>query len=245
MFFTQLAELLDDRQELRITVKKVDGDLVTITNTDFKNKGEAVHITGTPAELDEAFVAEIKKPLEAPKATFQSNADEVAEEIKKEAKEDADSKKKPAKPAGKANAKKKSAPVKAASGSKKKPIKKAEQLEIKPDVSEEFDKLMAEAKLNIDADQHAEAIQYLEAALELNPDNKECKTVLKQAKDNLEFNTHMDEGKACMDKKDFQGAVDNYTKAIDIFPKDDIANSQLGIARKKLEAYNLLNDELV
>lgn len=245
MFFTQLAELLDDRQELRITVKKVEGDLVTITNTDFKNKGEAIHITGTPAELDEAYMNEIKKPIEISKATFQSNADEVAGKIQEEKKDESKnhdngskkltSKKKPVK----------SAVKKSETKNKKRPAKKAEQLELKPDVTEEFDKMMAMAKEAMDDKKYTTAKEYLETALTLNPDDETCKSELELVNNQIDFDAHVVSGKQFMEKKEFQNAVDSFTKAFNIFNDNEEINSLLGTARKKLDAYNLLNDELV
>ena len=106
-FFKQLAETLKDRQELRLTAKKIEGELVLIIAPDFQKEGTNIHMTGSPEELDENFFVELKKPLET-KVEFQSNAGEVAAEEEEENKPT-----KETQPSGKKAAAKK-APTKAA-----------------------------------------------------------------------------------------------------------------------------------
>jgi len=82
-FFKELAETLVDRQELRMSIKKIGEDIVVVVTPDFKSGTKNIELSGTPDEMDENFLTEIKKPLEADKQ-FSSNAAEVTTEIEEE-----------------------------------------------------------------------------------------------------------------------------------------------------------------
>ena len=58
-----------------------------------------------------------------------------------------------------------------------------------------------------------------------------------------EFNALMEQGDNAMGSNDFQNAVDNYQKALDLIPNDGIAKDKLADASKKLEDYLTENAE--
>lgn len=273
--FKQIADLMADRQEIRITIQKVGEDLVTITNLDFKKKGDPIHISGTPDELDEHYIIEISKPLQH-KTAFSSNADKVAEKAEK------DGKAKPAATSSSSNkskkkaAPKKKAPVKKAAPVKKSPVKAApKKPEIKKGLSALLDKSKKDIAANkpaanqLDIEKEAQKIeeQYKAAmtagnsafksksyevaamsfkeALKLKPEDGRAKLDLQSATEWQDFTTFMEVGKEALTAQKFQDAVDAYAKAFNIFPKNDEVNTQLGISRKKLAAFQLLNEDLV
>lgn len=234
--FKQLAGLMVDRQELRITITKVGEDLVTITNLDFKKKGEPLHITGTPEELDEHFVTELGKPLQH-KAAFSSNADKVADKAQK------DSEKKEVKSTPSSGSKK---PVKKAAKKAAKPAPNQPNIEQEAaKVEEQFNGFINDGKAAQEKHEYAEAMKHFEEALKLKPDDFETKKHLQIAKQNLNFRTKLDQGEEHLTNKKFQEAVDCFKEACNIFPADEDAKTRLDLATKKLDAFNLLHDELV
>lgn len=287
--FKQIAELLTDRQEIRITIQKVGEDLVTITNLDFKKKGDPIHISGTPDELDEHYIAEISKPLQH-KTAFSSNADKVAEDVEKSAKKPAassstsSSKKKTVRSGSKKPVATKKAPVKKAAPKKvvKAPVKKAavkkaapkkpdikkglstllenakkdittkgpaaNQLNIEDEakkVDQHFDTVMLAANLAFKEGRYADAIKDYTEAQTIKPGNVTAADSLEMSLKKQTFTEHMAAGKEAIAAQKFQDAVDIYTKAFDLFPMDKDADTQLGVARKKLAAFQLLNEDLV
>ena len=184
-FFKQLAAALDDRQDLRMNVKKIGEDLVVTVTPNFKEATKNIEMSGSPEEMDENFINEIKKPLEV-KAAFSSNADEVKEELEEEEEEEEE------------------APKKETSSSKKKPAnKKAAPKKIEKEKAEKPKK---------------EVVEKTEPVKEEGPSKKEL------------FDGYMAEGKKLHEERNYQGSVDAYIKAHEIFP--DKANNALAAERK-------------
>lgn len=182
-FFTTLAEALKDRQEVRLNIKRIAGDLVVLAVIDFKEEGKPVSITGTPADMDENLIDELLKPLSVI-TKFSSNADEIKKEIEEEESEDDEKEKKSsAKKSDKAktSAKKPAAkPVKTT-----KPTKKSAK-EIKEEKNREaFDKLIGASRAFISESKFKDAIKNLKAALKLFPKNDDAIKLLSEATEAL------------------------------------------------------------
>lgn len=184
-FFTELSENLVDRQELRLSIKKIGNDLVVTATPNFKEAKHNIEMSGTPEEIDENFINEIKKPL-AVKTAFSSNADEVTKELEEEAAEEktekSNPKKKPdaKKKADTKNTTKAKAPVAKESAKEKPkveepvkekaPEKSSEEIKAASD-KKQLEQYVKEGEQYMKDRKYPEAADTFKKALEIEPGN--------------------------------------------------------------------------
>lgn len=216
-FFRQLSATLKDRQEIRISIKKIENDLVAVVTTDFKSGTKNIEMSGTPEELDENFIAEIEKPISAI-SSFKSNADEVKAEIEKEEEED-----------NKEPAKEEKKTPKAQKSSKKQPSKKTEKPAI---VHEGPEDKVAEVSLE-DVPVTQPPVDKQE---EPQPTPEEPVLSKKESFDKL-----IEEAKAAFADRKYKEAEAWYMKALEIYPENESAKKALDNASKWVRAVERMN----
>lgn len=216
-FFTQLAETLKDRQELRMNIKKIDGDLVIVVTPNFKEEGKTIQMSGTPEEMDEHFINDIQKPLSVEKA-FESNADEVKKELEEEVEEE----------------EKEEATKAAKKADKKSPAKKGK--EVKKPVKEKEVQEKKESKESTTEDKTSNE----ESAPETET-VQEDKKPEPSAKE--QFKHLMEEGKRLFNDRQYAQAESAYKSATELFPEDDKAKAALTNATKWVKAIENMNKD--
>ncbi|MBA3664008.1 MAG: PRTRC system protein E [Bacteroidetes bacterium] len=243
-FFTQLAETLKDRQELRMNIKKIAGDLVIVVTPNFKEEGKTIQMSGTPSEIDEHFLSEIHKPLSVEKA-FESNADEV----KKELEEDEEEEKKeiktpePKKPVKKAAVKKGSKyPAPKVDPQHEKDLEEALQPEEETKEEENDEAKLSpkfEEALKEETISEAELEVKLEAEKETIVTSEEVEEPVKEEDGPSPkelFEHFMSEGKRLFDDRKYQDAEASYKSATELFPDNEKAKAVLANATKWVKA---------
>lgn len=239
-FFTQIAENLKDRQELRFTIKKIEGDLVVVVAPNFKEEGQNLEMSGSPAEIDENFFPELKKPMDVVNNGFTSNAEEVAAELKEDAKEEKGPAKKESE-TKKATAKK-AAPKKAAKKSTAKPEVEAEEEEEEEKEEESSDENTSEEsveKVEEKAETEVAPVTPEETKQEPEPEPKQEVESGPSPKELFEH--FMAEGKRLFDDRKYKESEEAYRSASELFPEDDKAAKALANATKWVKAIENLN----
>lgn len=96
-------------------------------------------------------------------------------------------------------------------------------------LQDQFDGLVSEAKDKASSGELNEALEKYTSALELMPDDASVKTAIEDVKTEIDekFSTLLNEGKAFLDKNDNKNAIDKFTAALDVKPKEDSATYYL------------------
>lgn len=243
-FFTQLTELMKDRQEMRLTIKKVGDDFSIIAVPNFKDEGKHIYINGSPSELDEKFLEELGKPLKV-EGSFSSNAEEVANEVKEEAEDNKPSKqtdtgksksttgkspaKKPAKRSAATKKTKKEEPIQT-NDQHENDLEEALQPESEPgeETKEHSEGTIANAEIPDPAagtpmskeEEQERATAYADARASVSEEEEAANI------DKL-FDGFMEEGKRLHADRKYTEAVSAFTSAVELKPNHKLANTEL------------------
>jgi hypothetical protein len=196
-FFTELAGMLEDKQQAKITIQKTGEELTVMITA----KGKMITCSGSPAEMDENLIPGLKAEIE--KGTFTmtvadapaSDKDEEEEDEKEDPKED----------------KKKEMAAKRAEAGKKGTTKRAAPA--KPETKKEEPKLGAKLEAK------------LEEKKSEDPEVKGDDQSEAQNKQRV-FNDAMARGLDLFKNKKYEESQKAYQEALDIFPDDKAAKEQ-------------------
>lgn len=242
-FFQQLHGLIADTKKVTIIAQAV-GDQITVgflpefKSDDINEKTKMCSITGTPAEMDEGFFNEIRKPVEAATTGLKSNADEVAAEIKEAANEEDSDEKVEKERAEKKAATKKTPPAKneaqkkaEALVKKNAPKKAADKkgIEVKVETEKEVE---IEIEVTTDtAPIETETPPYQQEIIETLMDDTTIETKTEETiqpstplvsefeaedQEQLNFEKLMAEGDTHMKEKNYQAAQTAYLQAVEL-----------------------------
>lgn len=230
-FFTQLSEIMEDRQECVVNIKKIGTDLVIMVTLDIKKKGTVLHMSGNPAEIDLNFLHEIKKPIVA-KTDFKAEVtenEELNDEDDTEPRKGGESTKDyQNRLTGKGKGNKKAAKPNKIGKSKPGPKNKEEA------TIANGKKLMRTKRDEKD----------FSAKIEADKQKREKEEADAKAKANKEaFDKLMGEGKALMAERKYEEAETNFKSALELFPEDAKAKKELEQATKWVEAVKRMMSE--
>ncbi len=221
--FKELAEAMEDRQEMILNIKKIGDDLVIMATPDLKKKGTVIQLTGSPEEMDINFVHEIKKPVKA-KTEFRAEVVSTEKEEKPKASPSSSGKKKKVTNQRKSQAKaapKKQAPIKKAAP--KKVVKKVAPK--KPEVKKATPVVQTTTKKQ----------EEVKVAPPVVVDEKKIAEEAAAAKakaDKEAFEGFMEQGKKHYEAHEWQKSEAAYKLACALFPADTKANLGLINASK-------------
>ena len=213
-FFQELSALMQDKQIVKITITKVGEDLTILINKDAK----LINMSGTPEEIDGAFLSHMKiSPVTETKELVVTVADapEVEEEEEEEEPNQTEKEKKEEKKAGKAKVEKPTTVKR----DKKEKVKKEEKT---------------------DKAHETELKETLTPEETPPPAAEEKKVDVEKAKAN-DFKFFMDAGESAMKERNYNGAVEAYTKAVEYAPDGNTtAKAELEKASKWKKAVDAL-----
>ena len=180
-FFKILADVLVDRQEMRLTVKKIGTDLVVSVVPNFKQATQNMEMTGTPEDMDANFLNEIKKPAET-KTEFTSTSTEDGENKE----EDVDHNEGPKKSSKKKDEPKKNSkkPVNKPKAEEKKEVAAAPVVKAPegPTPKEKFTAHMAEGDKLFAEKKYAESEVEYQHAVDIFPNDRKAGNELNKSK---------------------------------------------------------------
>jgi hypothetical protein len=228
--FTELAEAMEDRQEVILNIKKIGTDLVIMVTPDLKKKGTVIQLTGNPSEMDLNFMHEFKKPVVA-KTEFSSEVVSTDEKPKKKT-SSGTTKKTTNRRASQAKSAKKAAPKKAAkkaASAKKAVVKKAAAKKAAPKkgLADLLDKKTNPPKV--------QEVKKPEPVVDEKKQQEEAAAAKLKA-DKETFAQLMIDGGKHYDAHEWADAEATYMKATQLFPSDVKANIALANTRKWIRA---------
>lgn len=214
-FFKQLFDVLADKQDVKIDLKKVGEDLVGMITI----AGRSYQMTGKPEDFDNSFMEEIQKP--APKEAEESGLKSTALPAAKKSESSTGS-----------SASKKSSAKKSASKSKKKaPAKKADKPVKEKGKPGRKPGSKNKPKPNPDQLDIITVPQVTETAT--SEEDKKKLEELQEKQLQERFDLLMTSGRAHMADGEFKEATDVFQTAMDEYPGSDIAKTEFEAANKK------------
>lgn len=249
-FIKAISLLLADRQEFKLTAKKIKEDLVLTITPDAKGTGKVTHVTIPAEDLNDEIDSKVLGALnttEAPKkAEFQASTTEGSAEEE----EDEDDKKpkggniSPSKKSGKTSKQSATAKTNKTAASKKSSVKV-------PNKSAPAKKGLSEltgnkkkglgALLENKTNSEAETDQNIPESPETVPNDQETVTgdqKIETTPDEpaLDFEGLMAQGKALFEKRKYPEAEAMYAKAVELVPTSAAAATELNRAKKWAKA---------
>lgn len=216
-FFQELSALMQDKQIVKITITKVGEDLTILINKDAK----LINMSGTPEEVDGAILSHMKiSPVTETKELVVTVADapEVDEE---EEEEEEDSPNQTAE--------------------EKKEEKKAGKKKVEKPATVKRDKKEKEKKEEKTDKAHEKELEETKVGEQTPPPAAEEKKVDVEKEKANDFKFFMDAGESAMIQRNYNGAVEAYTKAVEYAPVGNTtAKTELEKANKWKKAVDSL-----